>query len=261
MLAKAQGLGADALIADLEDGVAPALKAAARSNARAALEQPIPWMLRINALGSAWDRQDLELALATRPAAIVLPKAESPLEVAELGTSLGATSIGIALMVETARGVACARELAGSHPRVGMLIVGSADLRMSLGARPDEQRAWELHALGAILLAARMHGCAAIDSVYFHFRDPTGLARHARIARDLGYDGKSCIHPDQIEPIHGVWRSSPEEVAWARKVLQAWSTRDLTAGVVTVDDEMVEELHVRLADRILERAVSGPRGS
>lgn len=260
MLAKAGASNADALIVDLEDGVAPAAKIEARSHVRAAVAngeigRSMPWMLRLNSSGSPWHEGDLALAIDTRPARVVVPKAECPVRVESVGRALATTSVALALLIETARGVACARELAGSHPSVEMLLVGSADLRLSIRARPDEQRSWERHALGAILLAARMHDCAAVDGVYFHFLDHDGLERHARVARDLGYDGKSCIHPGQIEPIHAIWTSSAEEVVWACKVREAWGAQGgATNGVVTVDGEMVEALHVRLADRILARA-------
>ena len=97
--------------------------------------------------------------------------------------------------IETAHGVGAVRELAGAISSVTMLIFGSGDYRRSLGARPDRSRDWERCALHELLLAARMHDCLAIDSVYFHFRDREGLLQHARIARDLGFDGKTCIHP------------------------------------------------------------------
>jgi len=136
-----------------------------------------------------------------------------------------------------------------------MAIVGSADLHVSLRARPDPGRSWEHHALSRVLLAARRYGHLAIDSVYFRYRDDDGLRAHAAMARTLGYDGKSCIHPAQIAVIHDVYKSTPEELAWARRVLAAWVAANRGAdGVVAMDGEMIEALHGTLAERILERA-------
>jgi citrate lyase beta subunit len=100
-----------------------------------------------------------------------------------------------------------------------------------------------------------MFDCSAIDSVFFRFLDAEGLQAEARVARDLGYDGKSCIHPAQVSTIHDVFTSTPEEVAWARAVLRAWSEEDGDGrGVVVLDGEMIEALHVRVAERLLGRS-------
>lgn len=99
-----------------------------------------------------------------------------------------------------------------------------------------------------------MHNCAAIDAVYFKYKDRDGLIREAEIARNLGFDGKSCIHPGQVEPIHQVFSSTPEELAWARKILAAWEERGGgSKGVIVVDGEMIEPLHLEVAGRIIAR--------
>lgn len=259
MLAGAASRGADALIVDLEDALPPEDKAAARERVLSELGQgtlPRSFMLRINPPGTPWHEQDLALAALCRPERVLVPKAESPELVRMLANRFDRHGSATALMIETARGVGRARELAACHPKLEMLILGSADLRLSLGAREEGAgRSWELHALSEVLLAARMAGCAAIDSAYFALRDHAGLEAHARVARALGYDGKSCIHPDQIETVHAVYASTPEEVAWARGVLGAWREQHgERAGIVVVDGSMVEALHVILAERILARA-------
>lgn len=260
MLAKLRELAADALVLDLEDGVAPRGKDAARANLREAyaegrLALEIPWLLRINPPSMPEHEDDLALAEALRPAGIVLPKAEDPEHVIVLARRLEGLGIATALGLETARGVGRARDLATCHSAVRMLIYGAADLRLSLGARPDPDRAWERHAMGEILLAARMQRAAAIDGVYFRYRDLEGLARHAGIARDLGYDGKSCIHPCQIEPIHAAFAPTPDEIAWASRILTAWRAEGGSElGVIVVEGEMIESLHTELARRILARA-------
>ncbi len=109
--------------------------------------------------------------------------------------------------------------------------------------------------MSEILLAARMHDCAAIDAVTFQFRDLDALADDATIARDLGFDGKSCIHPAQLETVHRVFSSSEEELAWARRVHDAWEREEgERRGVIVVDGEMIEALHIDVARRILDRA-------
>ena len=157
-------------------------------------------------------------------------------------------------MIETARGVGRARELAAADDSVSALFYGSADLQRSLGARPGTDRSWERHAMSEILLAARMAGCAAIDAVTFEFRDRAKLEGDALVARELGFDGKSCIHPDQLGTIHRVFASTPEEVDWAERVLETWQTQEGDrSGVVVMGQEMIEALHLDIAQRILAR--------
>lgn len=260
MLAKIPELPADAVAVDLEDGVAPAGKAHARdalrqSAARAGPGVWPPWALRINPPATADHEADLRLAVDLRPRWVILPKAENPEAVGRLARRCASFDASVGLMIETSGGVGRVRDLACADPRVEMLIFGSADYRLSIGARPDPSRQREMHALQEILLAARMHGRLAVDSVYFRFTDEPGLRRDARVSRDLGYDGKSCIHPGQIEPIHDVFRSTPEEVGWARAVLEAWKQQaGDRAGVVVLEGEMIEGLHLDMARRILDRS-------
>ncbi len=256
MLAKLASIPADAFVVDLEDGVAPGEKATARGNVRAAaMRGQLPqdrWALRVNHHDSEWTEGDLQLVEELNPPTVVVPKAEDPRHVARLADR-GAVAT-IALTIETALGVGRARELAAAHARVDALLYGSADLRRSLGARPGADRGWERHAMSEILLAARMAGCAAIDAVTFEFRDAAKLERDALVARELGFDGKSCIHPGQIETIHRVFSSTPEELDWAERVLEAWRDQDGDrAGVVVLGEEMIEALHLDIARRILAR--------
>lgn len=259
MLEKMTERPADGFIVDLEDAVGPPHK----SDARRLLSRGWPFglapekaWLRINA---SHDKDafaaDLELAETIQPAWLVLPKAEELQVVERLCKVQSKWNGRVGLMIETAAGVTRVRELAAVAPEVGALIVGSADLRRSLHARPDGERVWEHHALAEILLAARVHGLLAIDSVYFRLHDVPGLERHATLARQLGYDGKSCIHPDQIETIHRVFAPTREERHWAARVIEEWERQDgERQGVVVVDDEMIEALHLALARAILSRA-------
>ncbi len=258
MLSKLTSIPADYFVVDLEDGVPPVEKAAARRHVSEAVTRgELPqnrWALRISHDESDWYARDLEVADALQPPAVVLPKAEDPAVVRRLAGRWGKDRTAIVLMIETARGVGRARELAAADPSVSALFYGSADLRRSLGARPGADRSWERHAMSEILLAARMADCAAIDAVTFEFRDAEKLERDARSARELGFDGKSCIHPGQIETIHRVFSSTEEELDWAEGVLEAWRVQDGDrAGVVVMDEEMIEALHLDIARRILAR--------
>jgi len=257
-LDKIPSLPADMVLVDLEDGVAPGEKSGARDNVRAAIASGVlggrPWMLRVNGGRGGLVAEDLTLVGFAKPTIVVVPKAEDPEFVRTLATRFADHGAATALMIETATGVACAMELMGAHAAVCMVIVGSADLRVSLRARPDAGRLWEHHALSQVLLAARRYGHLAIDSVYFRYEDDAGLRAHAAIARGLGYDGKSCIHPSQVPTIHEVYASTPDERVWAQRVLSAWAEGQGSAkGVVAMDGEMIEALHVTLAERILDR--------
>lgn len=259
MLAKLADLAADVVVLDLEDGVAPDAKDGAREALRALADRGgLPtsgrWMLRVNAVGSPWHDDDLDLVAELRPPGVLLAKAGRAHDVEVLAAQWAAEGAYTGLMIETARGLGCVRELAGAHGRVALLVYGSADLRRELGARPDPARTWERHAMSEIVLAARMRGAAAIDAVHFRFRDLAALAQDARIARDLGFDGKSCIHPGQLPTVHEIFRSSADEIAWAEAVLAGWEREHgERRGVVVVDGEMIERLHLDVARRILER--------
>ena len=257
LLDKIPDLAVDLVVVDLEDGVAPADKDLARDNVRRAFSSGVfkqrPWALRVNGGASGPPPEDLVLVGFANPTGVVLPKAEDPAAVRGWATRFAEHGAWTGLMIETAIGVAHVAALARSHTEVRMLIAGSADLRLSLGARPDTGRVWESHALWAILLAARVHDAAAIDSVYFPYRDLDGLRTHAALARELGFDGKTCIHPSQVPVVHEVYASTPDERDWARRVLAAWEQgQGASKGIVAMDGEMIEALHVTLARRFLE---------
>ncbi len=257
-LDKIPSLPADMVLVDLEDGVALGKKNEARDNVRAAIAAGVfdqrPWLLRVNGGRGGLVAEDLTLVGFAKPTIVVVPKAEDPEFVRTLATRFADHGAATALMIETATGVASVMDLMGAHEAVCMAIFGSADLLVSLRARADAGRVWEQHALSQVLLAARRHGHLAIDSAYFRYQDDAGLRAHAAIARGLGYDGKSCIHPSQIPIIHEVYASTPDERLWAERVLSAWAEGEGAAkGVVAMDGEMIEALHVTVAERILER--------
>jgi citrate lyase beta subunit len=256
MLRKAGSRGADAIIVDLEDGVLPDAKDAARSRAeRLWLEVDLASaevLLRVNAPGTPWHEADLDAAARIRPAGVVLPKCEDPDAVGPVAARLGATPLF--LMVETARGVLAAPALARA-PRVAGLLFGAADFRASIRASRDPDEA-ELHvARSTIVLAARAAGVEAFDTPLFEYRDEAGLERSARRARTLGFDGKTCIHPAQLAVVNRVFAPTAEEVARAHAVVAALMAAAREGrGVATIDGEMIEALHADEARRTLARA-------
>ena len=260
MLAGVEGLDADVVVLDLEDGVAPDLKNEARDSVVELRNDGFPrfermWAVRINPPDTPWHEADMQAVAELKPPLVAIPKAEDASDVARICDRLAAHGTQTAIMLETAVGVGRVRELVAAHPSIAMLVLGAADLRRSLGARLDPDRRWEAYSLGEILIAARMHGKLAIDGVYFHFRDIDGLESAAGFSRDLGFDGKRCIHPSQIDSINRVYSSSEKEIEWANAVLQAWEAEDARGrSIIVVDGEMIELLHVDIARRILARA-------
>ena len=256
MLRKAGARGADVLIVDLEDGVLPAARDAAREQAQRVWRDldfggAEPW-LRVNAAGTHWHLADLEAARRIRPAAVVLPKSEEPGVVEAVTRRL--PDVPLLLMVETAAGVLAAAGLA-RVPGVAGLLLGAADLRASIHAGRDPEESELLFARGALVLAARAAEIQVFDTPYFDYRDLAGLERSARRARTLGFDGKAAIHPSQLPPIRAAFVPTPAEIERARRVLQALqeAARD-GRGVATVDGELVEALHAAEARRTLARA-------
>jgi citrate lyase beta subunit len=256
MLRKAGSRGADAVIVDLEDGVLPGAKEDARARAeRLWLELDLGGsevLLRVNAPGTPWHEADLDVAARIRPAGVVLPKCEEPGRVAAVAARLGAAPLF--LMVETARGVLAAAELA-RVPGAAALLFGAADFRASVRASRDPEEAELALARGTLVLAARAAGVEAFDTPFFDYRDDAGLERSARRARALGFDGKTCIHPGQVAIVNHVFSPSEEEVARAERIVAALEAAAREGrAVATVDGEMVEPLHAAEARRTLARA-------
>ena len=253
-LARAAGLGADILILDLEDAVAPGAKDAARA-AVAALPPPkVPRSplraLRINAAGTPWHEADLEMAARLRPDAVVLPKAGAAEDAARAAAALPE---GIALwaMIETAAGVLAAPAIAAA-PRVAALVVGTNDLAAELRT---QGRAALSHALQRTVLAARAAGAVALDGVCNAFRDEEALRAECREGRALGFDGKTLIHPSQVAVANAVFAPSAEEVDLARRRIAAFRAAEAAGnGVAVLDGRIVEALHASEARRVLAMA-------
>jgi citrate lyase subunit beta/citryl-CoA lyase len=256
MLRKAPSRGADAIILDLEDGVLPGAKDAARSQLeRLWLDLDLgsaEVLLRVNAPGTEWHEEDLAAAARIRPPGVVLPKCEDMAAVAGVAARLPGTPLF--LMVETARGVLAAPELARA-PHVAGLLFGAADFRASVHASREPDEGEILVARSALVLGARAAGAEAFDTPFFEYRDEAGLERSARRARTLGFDGKACIHPAQVAVVNRVFSPTAEEVERARMVVEALEAAAREGrGVATVNGEMVEALHGREARRTLSRA-------
>ena len=262
-LAKARTLPCDGLILDLEDSVAPEAKAAARDAVLAAVAEggfaPREVLVRGNALGTGWHAADVASVAASRADGLVLPKVETREEVlatARLVTAGGAAEgLPLWLMIETPRGVLAADALAGAHPSVAGLVAGTSDLTKDLHARHAPSREPLLFSLSAIVLAARAHGLAALDGVHLALDDDSGFEAACRQGRDLGFDGKTLVHPRTVEAANRLFAPDPAEVEGARRLLAAWSVaREAGMGVAVLDGRLVEELHAREAARVVALA-------
>jgi citrate lyase subunit beta / citryl-CoA lyase len=259
-LDRARAVPADALIFDLEDAVAPAAKEEARSAVAAALAAggygACERVLRVNALDTPWGHADLAAAATMPLDAVLLPKVDSPDRVrlsSRLLQALGAPpERWVWCMIETPHGVMNSREIAAASPRLAALVMGTADLANDLHALPSVDRLPLLPALGLVLLAARAHGLTALDGVHLDLADDEGFVRACRQGRELGFDGKTLIHPKQIEAANAAFAPSAEEVSWSRRVIAAHEAAVARGqGVTLVDGKLVESLHVEHARRIV----------
>ncbi len=244
-IAKARQAGADMVILDLEDAVKPADKAAAREAAVEAVAQgwPVPVAIRINGVGSEWHSLDLDAAAQSSADFVVIPRCYSAHLVRDDAATTGKPVLA---MIETAAGVQAAAAIA---PETAGLIAGTNDLRADLRLPPSGGRAPIATALQLIILAARAAGVAAFDGVYNGLGDAEGLLAEAQEGRNLGFDGKSLIHPDQIAPCHSAFAPSAAEIDRARRLVEAYD-----GGAERFDDAMIERMHVAAAQRLLERA-------
>jgi citrate lyase subunit beta/citryl-CoA lyase len=259
-LEKARGLPADGLIFDLEDAVAPEAKESARAIVAAALAaggyRPRELVLRVNALDTVWGYADLAAAATWPIDAVLLPKVENADRVrlaVDLLDELGAPpEMTVWCMVETPKGVLAARDIAGASPRVGALVLGTSDLTADLRALHTRDRLPLLTALGLALLAARAHDLAILDGVHLDLADDEGFAATCRQGRELGFDGKTLIHPKQIAGANDAFAPTAAEIEHARKITEAYAAAGAAGkGVVLVDGRLVEALHIAEARRIL----------
>lgn len=274
MLAKAPGRGADGLILNLEDAVAPANKDAARRTVARALATldfaGAETIVRINPLASEAGARDLLAVTPAAPDAILLPKVGSAEEVRaaaselariEASAGLPAGRVRLMCMVESAAGVIAAAEIAACDPRVVALVFGANDLAEDLDCAPAPGQGILLHAACQVVLAARAAGVDAIDTPHMNIGDGEGLARGAELARALGFAGKSAIHPAQVAAINAAFGPTTEQIAWAERVLALIPGGDEGAlGAALLDGQLIEAPHLARAKRILTARSNPGRG-
>lgn len=256
-LEKAREIDCDVVILDLEDAVAPDAKAEARDNAVAAVRAggygPREVVIRINGLDTEWGADDLAAAAAAGPDAILAPKIDGP---GDLAAYAAALPDGAALwaMVETCKVLFQLEPLAAAAAdhRLTTLVVGTNDLAKEMRCDPGVDRAPLLGPLSLMVAAARIHGLTILDGVYNDMDDDQGLARQCAQGAAFGFDGKTLIHPRQVETANRVFAPAPEAVAWSRRVVEAFDSPENSArGVIRVDGRMVERLHLDEARRLI----------
>ena len=265
-LEKAQTLDADVVILDLEDAVPADAKDAAR-DAVASLVAARSFghrevVIRVNGLETLWVARDIAAAVACRPDAVLIPKLSKIEDLrrarAALAAAQAAASIKLWAMIETPLAVLNARDIAAIAAMpgapVGAFVMGLNDLAVEIGVRPKPGRAALLAHLAQPLAAARAHGLAILDGTYNSLEDWEGFHAECEQGRDLGFDGKTLIHPRQVPIANQVFGPAPDEILWAQKVIAAFAERD-NAGknVIVLDGRMIERLHERQARRVLDR--------
>jgi len=255
-LEKAKSLPADAIIFDLEDAVAPEEKCTARALLADTLTSGAfgarTVLVRVNGLETDWGEADLRAAADMAVDGILLPKVNRPADVNAAGAVVAATPFWA--MIETAEGVLNAPAIA-NHPRIAGFVLGTNDLLKELGAAPLPGRGPLATALQTALLAARAAGIVCIDGVYNAFRDEAGLRAECEAGRDLGMDGKSLIHPAQVEIANAVFAPSGDDIEAAGRVIAAHEAALAKGeGVAVLDGRIVENLHVETANRVLAKA-------
>ncbi len=264
-LEKAKGLAADALILDLEDAVAPNAKAEARDRVCAAAASGEygnrEVAIRANGLDTDWHGADVAAIAAAGPDAIVVPKINSVEDVRAVEAALDAGGAPdhtkIWAMVETPVAMLHAAEIAGCSDRLTVLVMGTNDLAKELRAEHVPGRQPLLTGLGLCLLAARATGKVILDGVYNDIKDEAGFLDECRQGRQMGFDGKTLIHPSQLGPCNEVFAPSPAAIESAKEIIEAFEEAERDGrGVVTVNGRMIENLHVDEARRTLAQAAA-----
>jgi citrate lyase subunit beta/citryl-CoA lyase len=260
-LEKARELPADVLILDLEDAVAPEAKLLARDAVVKAIQQGFgdrEVLVRINGLDTRWWVEDIDAAASARPDAVLVPKVSSPRQLQDLAARLVDMGtdphVRVWAMMETPLAMLNVRDIAAaaldSETRLAGFVMGTNDLAKDTRARLVPGRAPMLPWLMNCLAAARAYGLDILDGVYNDIGDAEGFAAECRQARDLGFDGKTLIHPRQIEPCNEAFSPTPEEVDAARKIIAAFDLpENENKGVLQIDGRMVERLHAEMARR------------
>ena len=259
-LDKARTLPADALILDLEDAVAPDAKEIVRRQVAEAVaargfgHREI--VVRINGLSTPWGRDDLKALAAAKPDAVLVPKVDSAEEARALSAALdeagAAPEVALWIMFETPRAVLNAATIGGAGGRLACIVAGTNDLVKEFGGLHTPAREGLLPYLALLLAAARANGLAALDGVYNDIQNAEGFAAACAQGRALGFDGKTLIHPSQVEPCNAAFAPSESEVADARKIIAAFDLPENRAkGAISLDGRMVERLHAEIAAKVV----------
>jgi len=260
-LEKAKGIDADALILDLEDSVSPDAKEQGRANVVAAVQSGEyghrELVIRVNAIGTQWHDADVAAAAAAGPDAVLVPKVESAEQVRQLVAALEAggapATTQLWAMIETPRALLHAEEIAAAHDRLTVVVMGTNDIvNETFGLHTPGRNPVVLASLAWTLIAVRAAGKIVIDGVYNDVKDADGFDAEARQGREMGFDGKTLIHPSQVDPANVAFSPSDADIEHARDMISTFEDAQTAGqGVATFNGKMIEELHVRDARRIL----------
>ncbi|WP_374306850.1 CoA ester lyase [Dongia sp.] len=259
-LEKARSLPADALILDLEDAVAPEAKETARAQLVDALKVggfgKREVVVRVNALETPWGHDDVAAVAKLGADALLFPKINTAQDVLDAVAALDAAGapadLPVWIMAETPRCIMGMDAIAGASPRLACLVAGTSDLSRDLRARPAPGRIGVISALSIIVIAARAHGLDALDGVHLDMNDDAGYAAACEQGRDLGFDGKTLIHPKQIPAANAAFAPGPAEVEQSKAIVAAWAeARAQGKGICVLNGKLIEKLHVEDAERLL----------
>lgn len=266
-ITKALTLSVDCICMDMEDGVALNRKTEARTTIAKALQEldfgTSEKLVRINAVGSGMETDDIQAVLPYRPDGIVIPKIESLeqiqwgsliIESAELDNGWPVNSVRMLVGVETAKGILNLKEIA-SHPRLDGIIFGGEDFAASIGATRTEAATELLYARQVVVIACAAYGLQAIDIVTIDFKDMEKIRREAEFGAGLGFSGKQIIHPNQVGPVQGAFTPDDEAIAKARRLVEAFEFHQKEGkGAFALDGQMIDMPLVKNAQKVLERA-------
>jgi citrate lyase subunit beta/citryl-CoA lyase len=260
-LEKARTLPVDGLILDLEDAVAPEAKEGARAQLAEAIRAGgfgrREIIVRVNGLDTPWGRDDVAaVARLGGVDAVLFPKIQSPQDVhaavAALDAAGAPADLAIWIMAETPRCIMGMDAIASAHPRLKCLVAGTSDLSRDLRARPAPGRIGVISALSIIVIAARAYGLDALDGVHLDLNDDAGFAAACEQGRDLGFDGKTLIHPKQISGANAAFAPTPAEIEQSAAIVAAWAeARAAGKGICVLNGKLIEKLHVEDAERLL----------
>jgi len=261
-LEKAAALGADSVVMDLEETVVPEVKEPARKNVVAAVGRHAyggrEIIVRVNRLGSPWIREDLAAVARIGVDAVLFPRIESRKDVLDCITLLDAAGGGllpVMLMIETPFGVLRAEEICGASDRIACIVMGTADLTSHLHAKPHPERLPLLTSLSMVILAARAHDRSVVDGIQSNLKDMHTFEHACRLGRDMGLDGKTLVHPDQLVYCNEAYTPKKAEIDQALVVIAAFEQANREGrGNVVVNGRLIEQMHVAAARRMVALA-------